>query len=235
MKPYGYLGSVILLSILGLGLFASSPSLYAQPVESSDGDKVAFQWAFGALKNESVDPLLEVISRDTILRSGDRIKFFLKLEKTCSVYLIYKSSQGEISLLFPFSANLASGQFRTLEPHYVPSKNRWFKLDTTTGTETFYLLASADRLNKLETLLSTYQGADTLKKDKIGTEILTEIRKLRKQHFKFKSYAERPVAIIGNMRGSEKTSVSGMVDLADHAIKISAKNFFSRTFTIDHQ
>jgi len=235
MKRYRFLLSVFLLSIFGIGILVSSKFVYAQQAEAPDEGSFTFQWAFGAIKNTGLGPQFDVVTRDTMLRSGDQIKFFLRVEKNCFVYLIYQSSQGELSVLFPYRFKLLADNYQISGHHYIPNGDQWFELDQFTGTEKFYLLASAVRLNDLEALVNTYEGADTVKRAGLGGQILSEIRKLRKRHLKFKSYAEKPVTIIGNMRGSEKTKAVGLNDLADYAVEISANNFFSRTFTIDHQ
>lgn len=46
---------------------------------------------------------------------------------------------------------------------------------------------------------------------------------------------ERPVNIIGALRGTAKTEKDGSYDVASFAVEISADTFYSRTFTIDHQ
>ena len=87
----------------------------------------------------------------------------------------------------------------------------------------------------LEALINDYESADTAKKPALAKIILAEIRKLRKKHLKFKTYAERPVNIIGNLRGTEKAETAGSQDIAKFAVEISADTFYSRTFTIDHK
>ncbi len=235
MKRYRFLCCVFLLSIFGIGILVSDTLVYAQQAKDSDEGRVVFQWAFGSIKNTGLGPQFEVITRDSTLRSGDQIKFFLKVEKKCFVYLIYQSSQSELSILFPYRFKLLADNYQISGHHYIPEGDQWFELDEVTGTEKFYLLASAERLNDLESFVNVYESADKSKKDGLGEKILSEIRRLRKQYLKFKSYAEKPVTIIGNMRGSEKTKAVGLNDLADYAVEISANNFFSRTFTIDHQ
>jgi len=235
MKRYRFLLSLFLLSIFGIGILVGSKDVYAQQADAPEESNITFQWAFGAIKNTGIGPQFEVITRDTILRSGDQIKFFLKVEKNCFVYLIYQSSQDELSVLFPYRFKLLADNYQISGHYYIPNGDQWFELDQVAGAEKFYLLASVVRLNDLESLVNTYEGADTSKKVGLGGQILSEIRKLRKRHLKFKSYAEKPVTIIGNMRGSEKTKAVGLNDLADYAVEISANNFFSRTFTIDHQ
>ena len=84
-------------------------------------------------------------------------------------------------------------------------------------------------------LINDYESADGAKKPSLARAVLDEIRKLRKEHLKFKTYAERPVNIIGNLRGTEKAETAEPQDIAKFAVEISADTFYSRTFTIDHK
>ena len=206
--------------------------LSATPATAQGESNVHFQWAFGAIKNTDGGQKFESVTRDTVLKSGDQIKFFINLKKKCFLYVIYYSSQKELSVLFPFRFK---AQDLAPQPIYIPKGNEWFELDDHTGREKFYLLGSAERLADLEILVNKYESADKAKKQEFATQVLAEIRRLRKQHLKLKSSAERPVTIIGNMRGSGNKEVSGKYDVADFAVEISADNFFSRTFTIGHQ
>jgi hypothetical protein len=130
---------------------------------------------------------------------------------------------------------LQSAEYTAAGNHYIPADDQWFELDEHTGEERFYLLASIKRLHDLESLINDYESADRAKKPPLSKKILAEIRKLRKQHLKFKTYAERPVNIIGNLRGTETAETAMTHDIAKYAIEISADTFFSRTFTIDHK
>ena len=91
------------------------------------------------------------------------------------------------------------------------------------------------RLNDLETKINEYESADPAKKPALAAKILSQIRDLRRKSLKFKTYAERPLSIIGNMRGTEKTDAANTYDVSDFAVEITADTFYSRTFTIDHQ
>ena len=215
---------------LGFALFVISYPGLAVAQEN----KLQFQWAFGALKKANGSKF-EAVTRDTVLKTGDQIKFFLNVNQNCFVYLIYRSSQGDLSVLFPKRFQLMSTEYTVEGNHYIPAGDQWFELDEHTGEERFYLLATVKRLTDLEALINDYESADNAKKPTLTKQILVEIRKLRKQHLKFKTYAERPVNIIGNMRGTEKTETVKSHDIAKYAVEISADTFFSRTFTIDHK
>ena len=212
-----------------------SATLSAEQPKNLNSEYIKFQWAFVAKKLTSHNAQIQPIKRDTILVSGDQIKFFIKLKNRCYVYLIYHSSQGELSVLFPHRFKLKRNEIPLEINHYIPKEDQWFELDEQVGEERFYLLASVERLLGLESLINDYESADTAKKPILAKKILSEIRNLRKKHLKFKTYAERPVNIIGNLRGTEKTGTETELKTAKHALEISADTFYSRTFTIDHQ
>jgi len=221
-------------AVLCFALFCGyNPGLAEEAQPRADAN-LQFQWAFGALKKANGSKF-EAVARDTILKTGDQIKFFLKVDKNCFVYLIYSSSQGELSVLFPYRFKLLSTEYTVAGHHYIPGGNQWFELDEHIGEERFYLLASANRLMQLEALINDYESADAAKKPSLAQAVLAEIRKLRKEHLKFKTYAERPVNIIGNLRGTEKAETTEPQDIAKFAVEISADTFYSRTFTIDHK
>lgn len=223
-----------LLAVLCFDLFCGYNTGFAEETQPQPDANLQFQWAFGALKKANGSKF-EAIARDTILKTGDQIKFFLKVDKNCFVYLIYSSSQGELSVLFPYRFKLRSTEYTVAGHHYIPGGNQWFELDEHIGEEKFYLLASANRLMHLEALINDYESADAAKKPSLAGAVLAEIRKLRKEHLKFKTYAERPVNIIGNLRGTEKAETAEPQDIAKFAVEISADTFYSRTFTIDHK
>jgi len=229
MKSNRPLFFVLIMVALVIGV--SSTLNYAQQGDN----KISFQWAFGSIKNTALGPQFETIQRDSVLKSGDQIKFFLSLHSKSYVYLIYQSSQNDLIVLFPHRFNEIGMHEQIAGNQYIPKGDQWFELDQFTGLEKFYLLASVERLTELENLVNAYEGADKANRGEIGKKVVAEIRRLRKKHRKFKTYAEKPVTVIGNMRGSAKTKAVGLKDLADHAVEISTTNFFSRTYSIDHQ
>jgi hypothetical protein len=225
---------MVLFAVLCFVLFWDPAPGLSEEAQSHTNANIRFQWAFGALKKAN-GPEFEAVTRDTALKTGDQIKFFLNVNQDCFVYLIYRSSQGELSVLFPQRFNLKSAEYTVAGDHYIPKGDQWFELDEHTGEERFYLLATVKRLLELEAFINDYESADAAKKQPLAKKILAEIRRLRKHHLKFKTYAERPVNIIGNLRGAEEAATAGARDIAKFAVEISADTFYSRTFTIDHQ
>ncbi|MGD9045786.1 MAG: DUF4384 domain-containing protein [Desulfobacterales bacterium] len=234
MKRTARVAFFIGFMICCFAVFNGYPPVHGEEAKTDQNSSVQFEWAFGALKKANGSKF-EAITKDTDLKTGDQIKFFLKVNKSCFVYLIYRSSQGDLSVLFPHRFKLKSVEYTVAGNHYIPKGDQWFELDEHTGEERFYLLASKKRLMDLEAFINDYESADAAKKPPLAKTILAEIRKLRKQHLKFKTYAERPVNIIGNLRGTEKAETAGPHDIAKFAVEISADTFYSRTFTIDHK
>jgi len=196
---------------------------------------VSFEWAFGTLSGSDAEPKLAAITRDTTLSSGDELKMMVKLNQECFVYVIHESPAGGISLKFPYDLKQFTTDYKTGKNYYVPKGRPWFKLDTTTGRETFYLLASTDRLLDLETLLEKYKNAGAPEKPSFAKEIIGEIRNVRKHYKTFTTFAERPISIGGNVRNLTKDEAARRPDVAQIATEISANNFYGKTFTIDHR
>ena len=235
MKRFHLVFRALIVTMVSIAMFNNHTMIFAQQEKGQLENNVTFSWAFGAIKNTDAGPHFEAITRDTALKTGDQIKFFLRVESKCYIYLIYQSSQGDLNVLFPHRFKLLDNNYQISKNYYIPKGDQWFELDKDTGTEKFYLLSSANRLVELEDLINEYESTDRSNKIAVGEKIISEIRGLRKKHRIFKTHVERPVTIIGKMRGTDKTKALGLEDIAAYALEISANNFFIRTFTIDHQ
>lgn len=231
MKYHKFSSPVILLVAFCL-LLSLSPKANAEQKEDKG---VFFRWAFGAIVGPENDRELVAITRDTELKTGDQIKMYLELEKKCFVYVFYRGSQDEVRMIFPYNARQFDTDYKTSTKYYIPQGKKWFKMDENGGAERFYLLASTKRLTELEAVYGKYGSADPGQKQALSKKVLAKIREIKKRHRKFTTVAERPVAIGGNVRGINVGGAVPFFDVATLAVEISATNFFSRTFTIDHK
>ena len=205
-------------------------------VEPSYADEVKFQWAFSARVAHDGPERLIRIEKDTTLHTGDQMKMFIKPQSNCYIYLIYLSSAAELMLLYP--TDLSASRTTTGIAHFIPNGSAWFALDEQTGKEKFYLLASVRRLTELENLLSKYAQKDTgvIAQTSAVQDVLAEIKAVKRRYRNFNSTAERPIRIGGNFRGTEKQpSQTGLDEVTRMAVEITASEFYSRTFTIDHR
>jgi hypothetical protein len=222
-----------MLSILTFFLLAITPYIFA---EQGETEKVRFRWAFVALKQGDGGEKLVPVTRDMTLETGDQLKIYLELEKKCFVYVFYHGSQDELQLLFPYYMPMFTTDYVISKKYYIPQGTFWLALDENTGLEKFLLLGSAQRLNELERLYGEYTAAvDSTKKQKLAKQVLDEIRNIKRKHVRLATTPERPVQIAGSIRGIGKNKEGMQFDLSNMAVEVSATNFYSRTFTIDHQ
>jgi hypothetical protein len=202
------------------------PVADSRSATAQEAANVHFRWAFGALVGGENPPRLVAITQDTTLKTGDQLKMLVELNKPCFVYVIHHGPQGEVHWLFPASTPQLEADYQTAKRYDIPPGDAWLRLDAQAGRETFYLLAAAERLTDLETLLSTYATAAHSEQAQLATNIVSEIREVRKRYRQFATLAERPVPIAGNLRGP---------DIGDLVVEITAQNFYSKTFTIEHR
>ena len=199
-------------------------------------NNIQYNWAFVARAGEAGSRRLGVVTRDTSMKTGDEFKLYVNLVKPSYVYVIHKSSTNELSLLFPYDSAMFLKDYKTDKNYYIPKGRDWFKLDKNVGTETFYVLASSERLTELENDLQAYFAAAADKKSDAMTVVMNEIKDIKKHFRTFATIAERPISIAGNVRGEKKNIIDpDRVDISQFATEILANNFFSKTVSIDHK
>ncbi len=210
---------------------SNTPAAAVQP----DVPNIDFLWSFGALIGS--DKKFVSITHDTTLKSGEEIKMMVQLNKESFVYVLHYDAQGGIDLLFPYELSQFQSDDYILQKNYYIRKGRtWMALDKNPGKEVFFIVASTERQLDLERKIAEYLAAlDDGKKQSLADNIVAEIRDLRKHYTSFAALAEKPIAIGGNIRDIKNTQETRKVDVADIAIDITAKNFYSKTITIDHQ
>jgi hypothetical protein len=227
--------SFILSLVTGLVLMLAppQPDLRAQQTEPKN---LKLLWAFGAVVGAPDHRELVSITKDTVLHTGDQLKIYFESHTPCHVYLIYQSSQGHLTLLFP-----GDGTDSKVHPgseFYIPEGELWFQLDAITGPEKFYLIASVNRLNEFENLYRsmTANATDTVTRKESVQSVLAAIERLKRRNRKLTAAAERPVRLGGNFRGTEQKSLpADRHDITQLAVEIEADEFYSRTFSIDHR
>lgn len=213
--------TTVLCAVLGLSLLVSG--LWGTvSATAQDEDNVHFLWAFEALVAEGTVTKQVPIKEDTTLKTGDQLKMFIELRKPCFVYVIYHGAQGEVQMLFPYTLQQLSTDYSMSKMYAIPPEDGWFRLNERVGRETFYVVASAQRLTDLEKLLDTYATTAPAEQPQVATNVLAELRNMIRQH-RAAVKPGRPVPIAGNMR----RGVEG--------IEITAHDFYSKTFTIEHR
>lgn len=183
--------SRILISAVLWVLLNQSPFVLAEETRP-----IRFEWAFGAKVGDN-DRLVS-IERDTTLSTGDRIQFYVKADTATVVYLIYVDSNGNLLTLSGLDTPSSS---------YIPDRERWFTLDETTGTESFYLASSHGRHKALEKLLIAYATAEEEDRPELKDQVIALVRSLRRTHRRLATRAERSISIAGTFVGRTMTSL----------------------------
>lgn len=222
-----------LLVLLAAG-WAWLPAPAKAAAAGDDFGGIRFQWAFGALSGGESNPRLRSITQDAVLKSGDKFKMMVELKKKCFIYVIYQNSQGELSILFPYSLKQFSADYQPAKKYYIPRGDAWFQLDDQVGTERFYLLASEDRLSEVEYLLTMYEGAEAGKKADLAGRMIAEIQAVERRHREVLAHADRPIEE-ETSRGIERAQGQDPSDIAVISREIVSKDTYTRTFTIQHR
>ncbi|MFA5834134.1 MAG: DUF4384 domain-containing protein [Bacteroidota bacterium] len=215
-------------------LMVSGQTTVNAAMQAGDSDEnINYKWSFVAKVGVAAERKIAMVTRDTILRTGDEFKMVVNLQKKCYVYIIHKSSANELSVLYPYSFD---AQFELEKNYYLPKGRSWFKLDKNVGTETFYIMASQERLTDLEQQLTSYAAASAEKQLDLASAVVTEIKDIKKKYRSYQTLAERPISIAGNVRGTRTEALNiDKFDVATLATEISANNFYSKTITIEHK
>ena len=195
--------------------------------------ELVFDWAFvkRGLDGEagSID-----FSRRVRISSNDLFKIYIQPLRGAYIYLYLYDVQKELYLLFPERFEDFDDRDYLGQKYYLPDGDAWFSLDDSRGVEKFYLLASVERLTRLEALTEEYTLLYDNRKGSSGEtntarqRVLDEIVSIRKQHSQFVITAEKPVPIAGGVRGQN-------ADLEKLATRINAEGFYTKTLRLEHK
>jgi hypothetical protein len=210
-----------------------APAIASAQAPPGKGE-IGFLYAFGAYVGPQGKGKIISVQNETSLRAGDRLKLFFEPKSDQHFYLLHLSSQGELTPLFPAAAQPAKVVRGTKV--FIPTGNNWFELDAHPGQEKFFLIATAERLDRLEELCARH----TALKDKVdlqasADEILDEIKRLRQKNKQLSAPAEKPVRIGGSVRGEKPSSGPAVPDITSLAAEVTAPGFYTRTFSIEHR
>ena len=124
---------------------------------------------------ENDNQQLYVIEDGATLTSGAKLKLNFEYPEGNWFYVCYLSSTDEYALLYASNTGLDTNEqiiFDTLG---------WLALDDNVGTETFTLISSEARLEKLETLFDNYSKAGDKSRKRFAKRISRALEDLEKQ------------------------------------------------------
>lgn len=140
---------VVRLKAPALDVQASSASVQGAPAHESvfAVDVVVFQ--------EDVESRPRKLEAGAVLRSGDGYRLYFEPHQPCYVSIFQLDASGKLFRLFPNSKYGTSNnvvQARTA--YWVPGKAAWFSLDQTPGKETIYVVATRERREDIEDIIT---------------------------------------------------------------------------------
>lgn len=195
-----------------------------------------FKWAFVArLDPDGRNKVVNIAKEDLTttdnvfnVSAGDKISLFVEPGEHTYIYIYLLDSRNNLQLIYPttMDEDVLQKEFIANRSTYIPGKFEWFIFDENKGNEVFYLVASPDRLKKLENLTRSYlnaEGDQSITKQRILEEL-----KGTKKRVAFKTRLERPVAFGGRLRGLE-------IDISKLAVEVKADNFYSKTIKIRNE
>jgi len=208
------------LPLLGLGCCVAGAAAVA-----GSAPNVQLRWALGARDAEGAD--VRAITEDTELPTGTQLKFFVEPLAPGAMYLILLDSSDDLHVLYRVWTPSGEDGGRS----YIPPGPQWFAVDEHSGMETFFLIASSERLTDLDRLLDEYEAADAARRETLGPEVVAEIRKQHKAHRDFSRPVSKPVMIGGRTRG---TTVVDETAIDYLATEVTAEQFYAKTISIGH-
>jgi len=209
--------------------------LLAAPGSQKKSNGPRLLWAFGAIRASSNPPKVEPVRTKMVLSSGDKLKMMIQLRRKCFVYLIHRDSQGDFTMLFPYSLKQFDTDYQTARNYYAPKGEAWFQLDSRTGNETFYLIASDQRLLDIEYTYEKYASSEESKKQNLAGQMLSELNMITETHLASSEGVEKLADKESVLRGFERATGADPTDIAGLAREISFDNIYSETFVVDHR
>jgi hypothetical protein len=194
-----------------------------------------FRWAFGEIRGPAGAPKVEPVAAKSVLKSGDKLKMMIELQRKCFVYVIHHNAQGDVSMIFPYTLKQFDTDYQTARKYFIPKGEAWFQLDDKTGSETFYLIASDQRLLDVEFLYDRYVAAEPSKKSEIAGQMLADINGIRDQHLASSGQAEVLAKSEERPRGFERATGADPTDITGLAREIAFTNTYTETFVIEHR
>jgi hypothetical protein len=196
---------------------------------------ITFRWALVGKTSMVGKKSIINVQCDTVLYTGDSFKMLIQPLSKCYVYVMFQDSRGGMTLLFPYSSQEIGSSVSTDVSYTMPRGRLWYSLDSNTGRETFYIIASGERLTDLERLLHGLKKPDEQAAKNVTQQVIQQINTYRKLYRKFVSMSEKPIAIAGNVRGIGDEKEVDRVDLSQFATEVEATGIYIRTISIEHR
>lgn len=217
-----------------MSVFLFLSACLAAQDSKTENHKPRIIWAFGATRASSTPPRVEPVRTQMVLSSGDKLKMMIQIREKCFVYVIHKDTQGNLAMLFPYSLKQFDTDYQIARKYYAP-QDGWFQLDSRTGTETFYLIASDQRLLDVEYTYQQYDSSGPSKKSELAGQMLSELDRVKEKQPSSSAEVEILAENEPALRGFERATGADPTDISRLAREISFETAYYETFEINHR
>jgi len=187
---------------------------------------VTFRWAILSDSGDGMEPL-NFSGSPPIVFSGTGLQIYLEHLDNCHVYLYLLDSQDELTPLYPPEKGYYNYGFPR-GPQYIPPGNQSFAFVPPAGLETFYLIASEQRLFQIEKLTEIFQNhSDSIGQQKL---LISQIEAIITEREK-KSRASEDLEEVEKKTRTE----TGIITKTFKAVEVDISDSYGRKILIDHQ
>lgn len=131
---------------------AALAAAYREIVPEDARSDLSVGFAVSATRPNEVTP--KPIREGESLPSGSRVSFWVEVSRPAYVYMAQRSGAGRMDVLFPDARITVRNPLPAHTQLRIPQGGAEFKLDSNTGTERVYLIASLTPLASLEHAMS---------------------------------------------------------------------------------
>ena len=192
--------------------------------EDDPAPPIALKWAFLLRTGEDAAAVLDFKDPPTVT-AGDALQIYIHPVSPVYVYFYLLDSGGQLHVILP-QGGRSKGPLRS--EVFLPAENRAFLFDDSPGTETFYFMASAERIADLEELSSRLSQTPGSKE--LGGALLEKLKDLRRRFGGFAIAPGKAITIAGTVgsRGAQS-------ELYENATLVTAEGFYATTLRLSHE
>ncbi len=93
-------------------------------------------------------------------RAGDKFRVMFRANSDCYLYVIAIDGTGWAQGIFPALTSPFANPVKPGQQYILPENNQWFSLDQFTGVETIFFVASPDKRQDIEDILTDIAGRE---------------------------------------------------------------------------
>jgi hypothetical protein len=166
------------------------------------------------------------MEKAAVLTLGDAARVYVEPLTNFHFYAYLVDAQKTLHCLFPGRASEFGIALRPGTPLLLPEEPQWLVMDEQKGTESIYLLASAERLTGIEA--ATRRAMASPGDAELRALLLEEIRAVRRAKEGLTTVVEKGSPIVG-------TVVAVLRGDSNEATLTEARGFYGKTLRLNHE